>query len=192
MTGIIILAAGQSSRMGKPKQNLMYHGKTLLQHAVSAAICSECRPVIVVLGANSESIVPEIEGHDIQLIQNPEWAQGMSTSIVKAITQLQIIEAIDSVIIMLCDQPFVNEELIDQIIKKQTETGKGIVASSYNDTLGVPVFFIKKYFVDLLNLKGHDGAKQLLSVYTDDIASVNFSQGEIDIDTPKDYDRLIG
>jgi molybdenum cofactor cytidylyltransferase len=192
MTGIIILAAGQSSRLGTPKQNLVYQGKTLLQHAVSAAIYSTCRPVIVVLGANSEAILPQIEGHDVQIVYNANWEQGMATSIQTSITELQKTPGISGAIVMLCDQPFVNHELLNNILQKQTETGKGIIASAYNNTIGVPVLFGQKYFAHLLALKGHEGAKKLLAVYTDDIAVVNFAQGAIDIDTITDYEDLVG
>jgi molybdenum cofactor cytidylyltransferase len=192
MTGIIILAAGNSSRLGKPKQNLMYNGKTLLQHAVSAAICSVCRPIIVVLGANSDSIEPEIAGHDIQLIHNVDWEQGMSTSIHLGITELQKTEDIDSAIIMLCDQPFANDQLLAQLQQKHQESRKGIIACAYNNTLGVPVLFDQKYFADLLALEGHEGAKKLLGVYTDDIATVEFEKGAVDIDTMEDYEGLVG
>lgn len=192
MTGIIILAAGESKRLGKPKQNLMYNGKTLLQHAVSAAICSACSPIIVVLGANSESVLPEIEGHAVQLVHNPDWQQGMSTSIHLGINLLQKTEGIDSAIIMLCDQPFADDKLINHIVQTHSGSGKGIVACAYNNTLGVPVLFDQKYFAHLLQLQGHEGAKKLLGVYTDDIAVVDFAQGAVDIDTMEDYEGLVG
>jgi molybdenum cofactor cytidylyltransferase len=192
MTGIIILAAGSSSRLGRPKQNLIYKGKTLLQHTVLVAINSPCRPIIVVLGAYSETIHHQIDGEDIHIIYNPEWEQGMSGSIKQGINQLQATPQITGAIILLCDQPFVNHHLLSQMLQKQTETRKGIVACAYNNTLGVPVWFHQNYFAALVLLQGNEGAKKLLSIYADDIAVVDFPQGAIDIDTADDYEGLMG
>jgi molybdenum cofactor cytidylyltransferase len=192
MTGIIILAAGNSSRLGKPKQNLIYQGKTLLQHAVSAAANSSCQPVIVVLGAIMETILPEADKAQITILHNPNWQQGMSASIRLGITELQKTASIENVIIMLCDQPFADATIINHILQKHKQSRKGIIASAYNNTLGVPVLFNKKYFAELLELTGDEGAKKLLTVYTDDIEPVNFEQGAIDIDTVEDYEGLVG
>jgi len=192
MTGIIILAAGSSSRLGKPKQNLIYQGETLLQHALSAAIDSGCKPIVLVLGANKEVIIPQIANETVSVVYNANWEQGMSTSIHTGITELKKTEDINSVLIMLCDQPFVDVGLIKNILQKHTESRKGIVACAYNDTLGVPVLFDKKYFDDLLALKGHEGARKLLTAYAADIAVVDFVKGAVDIDTIGDYEGLVG
>ncbi|RKR84831.1 molybdenum cofactor cytidylyltransferase [Mucilaginibacter gracilis] len=191
-TGIIILAAGSSSRLGEPKQNLIYQGKTLLQHAVSAAIASACRPVIVVLGANAQTIQSQIANQAIQIIHNPNWQQGMASSINAGISHLQKTPNIQGAVIMLCDQPFANHTLINQLLQAHTQSGKGIVASLYNNTQGVPAFFHQKYFHHLLALQGHQGAKKLLTAYADDIATVPFDKGAIDIDTMADYEGLLG
>lgn len=192
MTGIIILAAGESSRLGKPKQNLMFNGKTLLQLAASAAICSVCEPVILVIGANTGVILPEIDGHTIRIVHNPDWQKGMSTSIHAGIVNLQQTPGIESVVIMVCDQPFADDVLINKLVDKSNKSRKGIIASAYKDTLGVPVVFNQKYFPQLLSLNGREGAKKLLRIYSDDIISVPFEKGAIDIDTITDYESLIG
>jgi molybdenum cofactor cytidylyltransferase len=192
MTGLIILAAGESSRLGKPKQNLVYRGKTLLQHAIAAGICSACTPVIVVLGAYADEILPEIEGHAITIVNNPDWQHGMSTSIKSGIAELQKTDGIDSAIIMLSDQPFADEALLTQLISQHQRSKKGIIACEYNNTLGVPVLFQQKYFAALLKLNGHDGAKKILGLYADDVGSVPFPKGAVDIDTVEDYEGLVG
>src|SRR6187402_3361996 len=102
MTGIVILAAGGSSRLGQPKQNLIFKGKNLLQHAVNAAIGSGCEPVIVVLGANTQTILPEVDEGEVCIVHNADWQQGMSTSIRAGITQLLKTPGISGAIIMLC------------------------------------------------------------------------------------------
>lgn len=192
MTGVVILAAGSSSRLGTPKQILMYKGQTLLQHAVSAANNSGCKPIVLVLGANSEAILMQAQDSHVSIIHNADWQQGMSTSIHLGITELQKTPGIDSAIIMLCDQPFVDDVLLNNILQKYQKSHKGIIACTYNNTLGVPVLFEKKYFDQLLLLKGNDGAKKLLSAYADDIAVVDFVKGAVDIDTIGDYEGLVG
>ena len=188
MTDIIILAAGSSSRLGKPKQNLIYKGQTLLQKAIETAIASVCREVIVVLGANSGVIRPNIENKPVHIIHNADWEEGMALSIRLGVTELKKNPETDSVLLMLCDQPFVQTALLDQII--QAKSKKGIVACVYNDTIGPPVLFDKKYFDELLLLKGQEGAKKLLLKYTDDVATIPFPLGSVDIDTREDFEKL--
>ncbi len=189
MTSLIILAAGESSRLGQPKQNLIFNGKTLLQRAVESGQDSECETIIVVLGANSNEITP-IPG--TTTLYNPDWKEGMASSIKKAVLEINNDLSVDKVIIMLCDQPFVGAALLNSLISKYIETCKPIVACTYNETTGVPVLFDRTLFNDLLLLQGKDGAKKILKDHANDIATIPFEQGGIDIDTPEDYERLRG
>src|ERR1700761_2240537 len=106
MTAGIILAAGPSSRLGFPKQTLLYKGKTLLELAVEAALKSKCGPVVVVLGANAAEIEPGIKNNNITILHNANWEEGMSSSIRTAIKHLEKDPEIDAAVMMLCDQPF--------------------------------------------------------------------------------------
>jgi molybdenum cofactor cytidylyltransferase len=190
MTGIIILAAGSSSRLGRPKQNLLFSGKTLLQHTIDTAFDTVFRPIVVVLGANKEKIETSSQNTGITIVYNPDWAEGMASSIRIGIATIQQ-HQIDHVIIMLCDQPFVNSELVNALVEKQLQTDKPIIACSYNETVGVPVLFCRLLFDELLQLKGHNGAKKVLKFHPKDIATIPFEKGDIDIDTPEDYEALI-
>ncbi|MBK0379036.1 nucleotidyltransferase family protein [Mucilaginibacter segetis] len=190
MTAIVILAAGSSSRLGRPKQTLEYKGQTLLQIAIKNAL-AVTEMVLVVLGANAEHIEPTIENLPANVLHNAHWEEGMSSSIRLAITDLEKnYPEVTSVIVMLCDQPFANAELLTQLIDKKKTTGKGIIASNYHNISGVPALFEKKYFPQLLELSGQAGAKQLLTQYPDAVAEVPFPEGETDIDTTEDYKRL--
>jgi molybdenum cofactor cytidylyltransferase len=191
MTAAIILAAGESSRLGFPKQTLLYKGKTLLEWAIEAGNKSKCNPVVVVLGANAASIEPGIKNHPITIVHNPAWPEGMASSIRAAIQYIEKIDAIENAIVMLCDQPFVNRALIDSMIYKQQQTGKPIVACSYNDTVGVPALFSRSLFPELLSLQGKDGAKKILDKHKENIAVIPFEKGGTDIDTIADYERLL-
>jgi molybdenum cofactor cytidylyltransferase len=189
MTGIIILAAGSSSRFGSPKQNLVYQGKTLLQRAIQTALTSACCDcAVVVLGANEGEIRPNISDQQVNIVYNPDWQEGMASSIRLGIAQLMYLEPlITSAILMLCDQPFVDPLLLYQLTERKTENDTGIIACEYKNTLGVPALFDKKYFVKLMKLTGSEGAKTIINAYPDDVMSVPFGLGAIDID---DFERL--
>lgn len=191
MIGVIILAAGPSTRMGEPKQNLRYKAKSLLQHSLDAAIQSGCTPVIVVLGANAGNSLNELANEKVSIVLNTEWQEGMSSSIRKGVEELKKIEPnVSDVILMVCDQPFVNPGLLKQLIEKKTSSGKKIVASFYNNTSGVPVLFDKTFFPELLLLQGPEGAKRILNFYIELVAEVKFPEGDIDVDTQQDYEAL--
>ncbi|MFD2144678.1 nucleotidyltransferase family protein [Mucilaginibacter antarcticus] len=192
MTALIILAAGASSRLGFPKQTLLYKGKTLLELAIEAGIKSRCHEVMVVLGANADTIEPGIKQYNISILHNPDWANGMASSITTAMTEVMQNPAIRSVVIMLCDQPFVTRTLIDSLLFKQQQTGKHLIACTYSDTVGVPALFTHRLFEQLLQLQGQEGAKKLITDHPDQVATIPFEKGGIDIDTVADYEALIG
>lgn len=192
MTGIIILAAGASTRLGAPKQSLQFKGKTLLQIAIVAAVNSECKPVILVTGSNAEAILIEADISGVSVVHNADWVHGMASSIRKGINELQkLVPGIDAAIVLLCDQPFVDAALLKNLLQHKIETGKKIVACSYNGMVGVPVLFDKTFFEDLLLLEGEQGAKKILLQHKDEVFAVNFPKGAIDIDTQADYTALI-
>ena len=191
MTGIIILAAGSSSRLGQPKQNLIYNEQTLLQIAVETALFSACCPVIVILGANGDVIKPTIKNYPVTIFFNSRWEEGMSSSIRLGITELIKAEpTVSGVVLMLCDQPFVNAILLQQVI--ENKSGLGITACTYNGIAGVPAYFDRLFFDELLLLKGREGAKKLLSKYEEIVSTVSFTLGNVDIDTIEDYRNLEG
>lgn len=192
MTGIIILAAGNSSRLGQPKQLLPYKHDTLLQHIIEEAAVLSNAVVIVVTGFNHELIAKKIDSSEIKTTFNPDWELGMSSSINKGLNKtLQLYPEIEKCIFAVCDQPFVSHFIFENLIDVYHKTKKGIIASSYAETLGTPVLFDKKYFSELLNLKGQEGAKKIINRFLEDTASVPFEKGEIDIDTEEDYNKLI-
>ena len=189
--GIVILAAGNSSRLGKPKQLLSYKGKTLLQHIIDEALVAQLHSVVIVTGANSELISQNIF-QSVHIAFNKNWQQGMASGIAVGMEALlSINNSIEAVILAVCDQPFVSSQLFLQLKNVQKQTGKGIVASHYANTMGTPVLFTQLYFGQVLHLSGKGGAKQLTEIYKDDVATVPFPKGNIDIDTEKDYEDLL-
>ncbi len=188
---IIILAAGASSRMNQPKQLLPYHQKSLLSHTIEEAQKS-LMPVIVVLGANAQQIKAGIGSMEVEIVVNEDWKSGMSSSIKAGLQKaLANFKEMQNCILAVCDQPYISSILFQKLVDEKKESGKEIVASSYADTVGTPCLFDKKYFDELLNLEGDHGAKNILQKYRNDVASVDFENGKIDVDTKKDYEELL-
>ena len=178
--------------MGKPKQLLQYEGQSLLKHAIQEAIYSIADPVIVVLGANADKFEKEISEKKVHIIENKEWEEGMASSVRAGLnTLLKINPTADAVIFMVCDQPFISSSLLNDLIVVQQETHKPIVTSNYGEAIGPPALFHKSIFKDLLQLKGDAGARKIIQQYSDDVATVLFPEGSIDIDTENDYEELI-
>lgn len=190
-TGIIILAAGNSSRLGRPKQLLSYKGKTLLEIVIDAALQTLFSPVIVVLGAYAKEII-EKSSSDVVYVINDSWKKGMSSSIAAGMAEVTGKSPdLENVVIAVSDQVFITADIFENLHRKWRITNKGIIASNYASTTGTPALFNKKYFNELLSLQGNKGAKPILMSHNDDIDTITFELGYIDIDTEKDYRDLI-
>lgn len=191
-TGVILLAAGSSSRLGRPKQLINYQFKTLIQHSIEAAQYSAADDLVVVLGSNSELIQTGIESKEVPVLVHTHWEEGMSSSMQCGLRYLLETSQVEQVILMLCDQPYVSQELLDQLINLKKASGKGIVACSYAGTVGVPALFDQTYFPELLALQGTEGAKKVILNHQEDTFLVDFPLGAIDLDTEKDVQKFTG
>lgn len=188
---IIILAAGSSSRLGQPKQLLQVEGQSLIRRLVSEAVKSVAT-VVVVTGSGHEAIAAELKEDAVLIVENKSWGKGIGGSINIGMGFLKSLNKdITTVILSVCDQPFVNAALFDEMILLQKTSGKNIVACSYADTTGTPVLFEKRYFDELQDLAEKEGAKQLVRRHRKDLALLPFEQGAIDIDTTDDYTALL-
>jgi molybdenum cofactor cytidylyltransferase len=177
--------------LGRPKQLLPYQGKTLLTHVVTEALAASLSPVVVLTGAYREKIQDSLQGHRVELIYNPAWETGMASGIVAGLGKALSIEPhLQSVIVAVCDQPYISAELFRVLMEKHNASGKGLIACSYSETLGTPVLFDFRYFKELFALSGDAGAKHLLRRYPADVATVPFPNGSTDIDTEEDFQRL--
>ena len=188
---IVLLAAGSSSRLGRPKQLLKYNNHTLLQHSLQIAIESNATRYVVVLGAHAESIKEEIDHQNIHIAVNLNWQEGMASSIhcgIKAMAEID--PSVEGIIIMVCDQPHTSAILLNKLFDTYQQTNKEIVASGYENIIGTPVFFHKNLFPELLQLTGDKGARNLIRQYADKVEVVPFPEGKIDIDTEQDYRKL--
>jgi len=187
-TAIIILAAGASKRLGEPKQLLVFNGNTLLQNTIDEV--SKVENVIPFL-VISEGFDFKTDS-DIKIIVNKESHFGISSSIKIGLKNvLDFIPNLENCIFCVSDQPFINEAIFNALIEKKQESGKGIIASFYEETIGVPMLFDKIYFEELLQLSNDEGAKKIAIKHENDLETIDFPKGKIDIDTHEDYKKLI-
>ncbi|GAB4004763.1 hypothetical protein GCM10028808_03060 [Spirosoma migulaei] len=186
----IILAAGASTRLGgQPKQLLTHNGKTLIRQIADAALSLQSGPVIAILGSNYEQIQPELADLPLQVVLNPNWPEGMASSLkvgLKALTD----EPVDAFLVVLTDQPYVTTDLLQELITTQQQTGRGIVACRYGEAghLGVPALFDIRYGSEFMQLSGDIGARKLIKQYAGDCAEIPFPLAAIDLDTWQDVD----
>jgi len=183
---MIILAAGASRRLGRPKQLLVHDDRTLLRHAVDTALGADCGPVVVVLGDKADELRVAIADISATIIENASRAEGMSSSIRRGVSEVQArFPACNAVLFMVCDQPHVSIGLLRRIVELH-RGGRPIVACRYADTVGVPALFDRRFFPGLLALAGDRGAKGIVQANLDMAGLVPFPGGEIDVDLPGD------
>ena len=185
----MILAAGGSRRLGQPKQLVPWKGTNLLNHTIREAQKVEHSDIMVVLGEPDLDLVSSLDA-GIRYSFNPDWNLGMGSSIAHGIKQLDK-DKYQGVILSVCDQPFISTDNFSNLISKFEQQKKGIIVSNYGDTItGPPSLFASKYFERLSKLIGDVGAKGIVREHKDDVTYVCFASGQIDIDEPKDLDRI--
>ncbi|MFD2916455.1 nucleotidyltransferase family protein [Psychroserpens luteus] len=182
---ILMLSAGSSTRMGSTKQLLPIGNKTLLGLSIENALQTNAKKVFCVLGSNAENIKNSISQYDIEIIINPNFKEGLSSSIVEGLNHIDNTN-FDAVLIMLSDQPKIDSNYINLLILSSEKHPTQIIASQYEKTIGVPVIFPKKYFKQLQQLEGDKGAKDFLNIHKAQVISIK-SDKLIDIDTQEDY-----
>jgi molybdenum cofactor cytidylyltransferase len=191
--GAVILAAGESSRLGRPKQLIQFCGKSLLRGAFAAAHDAGCSPIVAVLGSDREGTMRELEGTNVIFVENENWRRGIGTSIRAGVeTLLNRSADIETIVLLVCDQPFVDGKIIEQLIARREKETKPIVASAYAGTLGVPALFHRSVFAELLVLGDESGAKPVILRDPARVAELPFENGAVDIDTAADCESLTG
>ncbi len=185
----LILAAGASRRMGSPKQLLVWNNHTLLEHAISKARSLLNDRCVVVLGAHAESIRASVNLDGVRVIINLDWQEGIASSIRNGIKALPA--SADAVLILLCDQPLIDVEHIQSLLDGWQKEPSCITASVYRDGVGVPALFPAKFFVELLQLEGDQGAKRLLMKFNGSLLKIPLPEAELDIDSAGDFEYLI-
>lgn len=181
-TAAIVLAAGASTRLGEPKQLVRMGGETLLDRAVRVAGEAGLEPIVVVLGAGARAVA---EGCDLRrcwVVVNAGWAEGMGSSVRVGAELAASFREVGGAVLMTCDMPGVTAAHLRALMAAPEE----VVASRYGGRTGVPAYFPRAAFPELLELKGDAGARALLL----GVAAVELEGGEMDVDTAADVARL--
>jgi molybdenum cofactor cytidylyltransferase len=185
----IILAAGASSRMGQSKPLLVWRGQSFIAHAARAALEAELAPVIAVVGAQADAVRAALAGALVEVVHNPDWAEGQSTSVRAGLQALPPDTA--AAIFLLADQPQISRELLRALVEHYLQTRPPIVAPMIDGRRGNPVLFDRVTFPDLMSLQGDAGGRQVFARYPAAYVPWLDASLLLDVDTREDYARLL-
>ena len=188
----IVLAAGRSSRLGRPKQLLPLLGEPLLRHTLRRVLASSVDNVILVVGHDVDAIRDTVAGLSVDVVFNPDAALGQSTSVRAGLAALS--PEVDAAIVILGDQPGIDPDVIDTLIGTWRTTRAPVVAPRYEDGMGNPVLFDRRVFPELTTLMGDTGARRVVRAYhaSGQLELIPVSgPAPPDVDTEADYAALI-
>lgn len=187
MIWALVLAAGESKRMGQSKQLLPFENKTILETVIDHITQSSVDETLVVFGSNRENIEEVIKGVPVKSVYNPDFKEGMLSSVQKGFASLP--EKVEAVLVFLGDQPMVPTSVIDRIIGSYQSSEKGIIIPVHDQKRGHPVLISTKYREEVAHLDPQIGLRELIHNHPEDILEVELDSSSIleDIDTPEDY-----
>lgn len=180
MIAAIVLAAGASRRLGRPKQLVEIDGRTLVERSVVACAEAGCSPVILTLGHRADDVRRAVEPQVVIAVSVPDWGEGMAASVRSGIAALP--ESCAAVVFAVCDQPALSSEVIRRLVAAWDGTPTGRVACAYAGVLGVPALFGRAWFAELGSLRGDRGARGLLARARAEVRSIAWSEGALDLD----------
>ncbi|HEX4794327.1 MAG TPA: nucleotidyltransferase family protein [Humisphaera sp.] len=191
--GAIILAAGGSTRMGRPKQLLQFQGQSLLRRAASVAIDAKCDPIVIVIGNHASAMLADLTSLAVHPVENSDWPRGIGTSIRAGVREV-LARQPDTIatFIHLCDQPLVASATFEKLLNARKESGKPVCVCSFAETIGPPVLVDRTLFPALLELPDHAGAKKVWTDHPEQLCTVRCPEAALDADTPEDYQKLLG
>ncbi len=186
--GAVVLAAGASTRMGRPKQLLPLQGSPLIVRTVDTLLATPVWPVVVVLGSHAEEIRPLLARRPVIIAENAAWPEGLASSVRSGIETLQQFSRdLDAALFTVCDQPAFSSQIVEKLIAALPAQPHGIAACFYSGRNGVPALLRRNHFATLAALTGDTGARDLLNGNTTDVARVDAPELATDLDTPNDY-----
>ena len=189
MIAAVVLSAGESSRMGRPKALLPIDGQTFIARIVGALKQTPIGTVIVVLGHNAEEIKQRVENLPIEILVNPDYKLGQLSSLQVAVRHLEKMADCDGMLVHLVDHPYIDAKLVESMIERFHAGGKLIVVPRHGGKRGHPVIFSRKLFGELLAAPMDRGAKAVVDAHRDDTLEIDTGDSgvTIDIDTPELY-----
>ena len=189
---VLILAAGAARRMNQAKMLLPVGHSTILQSIINQSKTIHPDAICVVTGFYQAEIMEKILDDQLLFVYNERWQEGMSASIKKGLSHVVSLHPeLKAVLILVADQPYITGALLQEMIALQSRSNKGIIAARYRGINGTPVLFTQNHFSNLAKLSGDKGARSILLQHPDDLLTVDFSLGEIDIDTEDDYKKFV-
>ncbi len=190
MIWALVLAAGESKRMGESKQLLPFGNKTMIETVIDHIMHSEVDEILVVLGSNRENIECVLKDMPVRSVHNPRFKEGMLSSIQKGFVSLP--KEAEAVLVFLGDQPMIPSSTINRIVDAYKSCDKGIVLPVYEKRRGHPVLIDSKYSQEVAHLNPQVGLRELIHNHPEDILEVDLDSSSIleDIDTPEDYKNL--
>ncbi len=196
MIAAVVLAAGESSRMGRPKALLPIDGVRFIEKIVSSFQSTKVGKILVVLGHNAEEMRQKIADLPVLIVVNNEYKKGQLSSLVAAIRDIQSRQSsaeLDGILVHLVDHPYVNPILVDVMIDRFYESKKLIVVPRYHGRRGHPVIFSRSLFSELLNAALDQGAKAVVHAHQKDTLEIDTEDEgvTIDIDTPEEYRQFV-
>jgi molybdenum cofactor cytidylyltransferase len=187
----VVLAAGGSTRLGRPKQLLELRGEPLVRRAARIAAEAGYDPVVVVLGAEAEAVAGAL-GPPWHAVANPRWGSGAASSVRAGLEALQALRpGVEGVLLLACDQPLLEPRHL-AALAAALGPGRAIAASRYAGTLGVPALFARELFGELLALAGERGARGVVARDPRRVAAVDLPEAARDVDTEEDWAALPG
>lgn len=187
---VVVLAAGGSTRLGRPKQLVQFKGETLLEHTLKQVNMLGFQRKVLVLGSRHEEILGKIDANGYQVVVNSDWEQGMASSIKLGLKATSAAEALDHALFLVSDQPFLEHTNLIKLVHAQLTKNPKATYSKYGDSIGVPAIFSKEAFPLLMQLEGDEGAKKLIHLKDFDYGTEVFSKGGFDVDTEEDVQQL--
>lgn len=183
----VILAAGGSSRFGEIKQLLPWKHKNIINTVVETTALAGLDPILVVLGANAGLIQASLDNGTVQVVTNPDWDKGQSTSLKAGVTAIR--HTVDGVLFLLCDQPHLTVNLVDAVVEEGLRSGK-VVTPIIDDRRANPVYFPASCFPLFDTLEGDAGGRQIIPACPHTTLPWLDDWMARDIDTPEDYRAL--
>ena len=187
--GAVVLAAGESRRMGEPKQLLPVGGQPMVRRVTEAVCAAGLAQVVVVIGAHAEAVSQAVAGLPVELVLNERWQEGMTSSLHAGLCALR--PEIKAALVVLADQPWLTAELIRALVDCYRTTGAPVVAPFYQGQRGRPVLFDRALFPELLAARDDKSRREIIAQHRDQMARVEVKDPAIfrDIDTRQDYEK---
>lgn len=188
----VILAAGESRRMGRPKALLPVEGVPFIERIVTALRKTRVGKILVVLGHDAEEMKERIAYLDLSIVENKDYRLGQLSSLIAAIRSLQR-EPVDGLLVHLVDHPFIDRALVDTMIDRFYQSKKLIVVPRHGDRRGHPVIFSRSLFPELLAAPIEEGAKVVVRRHREETLEIETDDPGVlvDIDTPEEYQRQV-